>query len=67
VSGRTLAPHAARGRERPAAMPTGRTSELRSGLRFVSTAGDSVCTTHTGRGRGVAFLLVTSLWPLKEK
>ena len=39
VSGRTLAPHAARGRERPTAMPAGRTSELRSGLRFVSTAG----------------------------
>ena len=67
VSDRTLAPHAARGRERPAAMPTGRTSELRSGLDPASTAGDPVCTTHTGRGSGVAFLLVTSLWPFKEK
>ena len=41
--------------------------ELRSGLRFVSTAGNLPRTTRGKRGRGVAFLLVTFLWPLKEK
>ena len=46
---------AARGRERPAAMPTGRTSELRSGLQGASTAGNPGCTMHPGRGSGVVF------------
>ena len=38
--------------------------ELRSGLRFVSTAGNRLRRMRGRRGRGVAFLLVTSLWPL---
>ena len=67
VSGRTLAPHAARGRERPAAMPTGRTSELRSGLRFVSTAGNRLRRMRGRRGRGVPSFLVTSFWALRKK
>jgi len=33
--------------------------ELRSGLDPASTAGNPVCTTHTGRGRGVPSFLVT--------
>ena len=41
--------------------------ELRSGLRFVSTAGNLPRTTRGKRGRGVPSFLVTSFWASRKK
>jgi hypothetical protein len=49
------APRSGAGSRGKRACPSTGMCELRSGLEPASTAGDPVCTTHTGRGRGVAF------------
>ena len=61
------APRSGAKRRGKRACPSTGMCELRSGLRFVSTAGNRARRMRGRRGRGVAFLLVTSLWPFKEK